>query len=111
LSSNAAPENDRCNTDGMPTDIFFAAESVRVKVDEDPSQVAEAFTSAGGLPLRLTGQGQRGEVYVNPATVAYWSASESIPEPGPSPESPPPTTERGGVTDIWGKPIRRKRGR
>jgi hypothetical protein len=33
---------DRCDTEGMPTDIYFAGEGVRVKVDEDPRQVAEA---------------------------------------------------------------------
>jgi hypothetical protein len=100
---------DRCHTDGMPTDIHFAGEGVRVKVDEDPRQVAEAFASAGGLPFRLTDQDHRGEVYVNPATVAFWSASGSSPEPGPPQESPPATSERPAVTDIWGKPLRKKR--
>ncbi len=95
----------------MPTYIYFAGAGVHVKVDEDPSQVAEAFASAGGLPFRLTGQDQLGEVYVNPATVAFWSASESTPEPGAPQDSPPPTRERQPVTDIWGKPLRKKRGR
>jgi hypothetical protein len=102
---------DRCETDGMPTDIYFAGAGVHVKVDEDPSQVAEAFTSAAGLPFRLTGQDQRREVYINPATVAFWSASESSAEPGPQQDSPPRTKERQPVTDIWGKPLRKKRGR
>ena len=101
---------DRCNTDSMPTDIYFAGENVRVKVEEDPSQVAEAFTAADGLPFRLTGQGHRGEVYVNPAMVAFWSASESSPEPSAAQDSPP-TSERQAVTDIWGNPLRKKRRR
>jgi hypothetical protein len=88
----------------VPTDIYFAAENVRLSVDEDPSQVAEAFTSADGLPFRLTSQGRRDEVYINPATVAFWWASDSSPEPAN--ESRP--TERAAVTDIWGKPLRRK---
>ena len=99
---------DRCNTDGVPTDIYLAGENVRLKVDEEPSQVAEAFTSAHGLPFRLTGQGHRGEVYINPAMVAFWSASESSPKQRAPKDSPPPTTERQGVTDIWGKPLRKK---
>jgi hypothetical protein len=95
----------------MPTDIHFAGENVPVKVDEDPSQVAEAFTSAGGLPLRLTGQGHGREVYINPAMVAFWSASESSPEPGAPQDSPSPGSERSAVTDIWGKPLGKKRRR
>ena len=95
----------------MPTYIYFAGAGVHVKVDEDPSQVAEAFTSAGGLPFRLTAQDQRGEVYINPATVAFWSASEATPAPGAPQDSPPPTSDRQAVTDIWGKPLRKKRGR
>ena len=99
---------DRCDTHRVPTDIYFAEGNVRVEVDEDPSQVAEAFSSAGGLPFRLTGKGRGGEVYVNPAMVAFWSASEPRPEPEPSPESPQPTSKREAVTDIWEKPLRRK---
>jgi len=95
----------------MPTYIYFAGAGVPVKVDEDPSHVADAFTSAGGLPFRLTGQDQRGEVYINPATVAFWSASESSPDPGLPQESSPPRSERQAATDIWGKPLRKKRGR
>ena len=103
---------DRCNTDGMPTDIYFAGGNVRVQVDEDPGQVAEAFTSAGGLPFRLTDPGHRGEVYINPATVAFWSASESTGSESGAPQaSPPATSERQAVTDIWGKPIGKKRRR
>ena len=100
-----------CNTDGMPTDIYFAGENVRVKVDEDPSQVAEALMSAGGLPFRLTGHGHRGEVYINPAMVAFWLASESSPEPEAPQDSPRPPSERQAVTDIWGKPLGKKRRR
>ena len=92
----------------MPTDIYFAGESVRVQVEEDPSQVAEAFTSAGGFPFRLTGHGRRREVYVNPATVAFWSESDSGSEPGSPENAPPATSERQAVTDIWGKPLRKK---
>lgn len=95
----------------MPSYIYFAGAGVHVKVDEDPSDVAEAFTSAGGLPFRLMGNDQRGEVYINPATVAFWSASESSPEPEGPQGSPPPRRERQAVTDIWGKPLRKKRGR
>jgi hypothetical protein len=103
----------------MPTYIHFAGAGVHVKVDEDPSQVADAFTSGGGLPFRLTGQDQRGEVYINPATVAFWSAAESSPEsvvpqdasPSPSQSPSPSPKERQAVTDIWGKPLRKKRPR
>lgn len=102
---------DRCNTDGMATYIYFAGAGVHVKVGEDPSDVADAFTSAGGLPVRLTGQDHRGEVYINPATVAFWSASEPSPDPVAPQESSPPTSERKAATDIWGKPLRKKRGR
>lgn len=95
----------------MPTEIYFAGANVYIKVDEDPSQVAEAFTSAGGLPFRLTGQGHSGEVYINPAMVAFWSASELNPEPEDPLDSPPPppTTSARPVTDIWGQPLRKKR--
>lgn len=95
----------------MPSYIYFAGAGVHVKVDEDPSDVAEAFTSAGGLPFRLMGNDQRGEVYINPATVAFWSASESSPEPEGPQGPPPPRRERQAATDIWGKPLRKKRGR
>jgi hypothetical protein len=95
----------------MPTDIYFAGENVRLRVDEEPSQVAEAFASGGGLPFRLTGQGDRGEVYINPAMVAFWSATESSPEPGASQDPSPPTSERPAVTDLWGNPLRKKRRR
>jgi hypothetical protein len=93
---------------GVPTDIYFAGENVRITVDEDPGQVAEAFTSAHGLPFRLSGQGRRGEVYINPAMVAFWSASEPSPEPEVQQESPQPKTKREALTDIWGQPLRRK---
>ena len=103
----SAPLLNRCDTHAVPTDIYFAAENVRVKVDEDPSQVAEAFTSAEGLPFRLTTQGRQDGVYVNPATVAFWAASE--PELQPEREElPPPPTKREAVTDIWGNPLRRR---
>lgn len=95
----------------MPTYIYFAGAGVYVKVDEDPSHVAEAFMSAGGLPFRLTDQDHPGDVYINPATVAFWSASESPSEPLAPQDPPPPTRGRQAVTDIWGQPLRKKRGR
>ena len=91
----------------MPTDIYFAAENVRVEVDEDPDQVAEAFSSSGGQPFRLTAFGNRGDVYVNPATVAFWSPSRPGFQPDQA-EAPQPGTQREAVTDIWGQPLRRK---
>jgi hypothetical protein len=95
----------------MATDIYFAGAGVRVTVGEDPRDVADAFTSAGGLPFRLTGHDQRGEVYINPSTVAFWSASESSPDSVAPQDSSPPTRERQAATDIWGKPLRKNRGR
>jgi hypothetical protein len=102
---------DRCDTPGVPTEIYFAGQNVRIKVDEAPSQVAEAFASAHGLPFRLTGHGGGGDVYVNPALVAFWSASDWDPQPEPTREPPQPTTKRESVTDIWGNPLGRKRRR
>jgi hypothetical protein len=90
----------------MPSYIYFAGENVRVQVDEDPSQVAEAFAAARGLPFRLTGQDHHSTVYVNPLTVAFWSAAEPSLPPEPTQESAPPTKKRRVVTDIWGRPIR-----
>jgi len=90
----------------VPTDIYFAGDRLSVVVDEDPSQVAEAFTSADGRPFRLTAYGAQGEVYVNPDVVAFWSTSESIPPAEPAPDSPP--NRRDTVTDIWGSPLRKK---
>lgn len=95
----------------MATRIYFAGAGVYIEVGEEPSDVADAFTSAGGLPFRLTDRDQRGEVYINPATVAFWSASESSPDPVTPQDPPAPTRERQAVTDIWGKPLRKKRGR
>ena len=92
----------------MSTDIYFAGQNVRVEVDEEPREVAEAFASAQGLPFRLTGQDGRADVYINPGTVAFWSAGGSRPEREPEPESVQPAPRGQGVTDIWGKPIRRK---
>jgi hypothetical protein len=96
----------------MPTEIYFAGENVRVTVDEEPGQVADAFTSGHGLPFRLTVQGGRGEVYVNPSTVAFWFVSEHPAEPGDPSELPqgaaPPAKQRQAVTNIWGQPLRRK---
>ena len=94
----------------MPTDIYFVSAGVRITVDQDPSEVADAFTSAGGLPVRLTGEEQRDEVYVNPTTVAFWSTSESSSERAALQDPPPAATERQAVA-IGGKPIRKKRSR
>ena len=85
----------------MPTDIYFTGDNFHVKVDEDPTQVAEAFGSSNGLPFRLTGSRRGAEVYINPGMVAFWWASE------PSTPSQEPQ-EVSGVTDIWGNPLRRK---
>jgi hypothetical protein len=94
----------------MPTDIYFAGENVRLKVDEEPGQVTQAFTSAHGLPLRLTAASGHRDVYVNPSMVAFWLVSESSHESAVSPEeSPQPTSGREIVTyDIWGRSVRRK---
>jgi hypothetical protein len=92
----------------VPTDIYFAGANVRITVDADPGQVADAFTAAQGVPFRLAADGGRDEVYVNPATVAFWSASEPGPEPELPDQTPPATTKRGAVTDIWGNPPSRK---
>ena len=94
----------------MPTDIYFGGEHVRVRVDQEPGQVAESFASAHGLPFRLTGEGGR-EVYVNPSTVAFWLASEphqgfESSEPPQEPEEP--SGQRQVVTNLWGQPVRRK---
>ena len=96
----------------MPTDIYFAAENVRVEVDEDPGQIAEAFMSARGLPFRLTATDGDHEVYVNPSTMAFWLISEPRPDFEPPTEQPEasaqPTKRREPVTDIWGQPLRRR---
>jgi hypothetical protein len=92
----------------VPTDIYFAGHDVYVKVDEDPSQVAEAFNSAHGLPFRLTSQGRGGEVYINPGAVAFWWAAEASPESEAPQESQRSGIRRQAVTDIWGNPLRKK---
>ena len=89
----------------MPTDIYFTGDDVPVRVDEDPSQVADAFSSSQGRPFRLTGHDGGGEVYINPAMVAFWRS----PEPSQSePLEEPQPIQRSTVTDIWGNPLRRK---
>lgn len=95
----------------MATDIYFAGGSVRLTVDGDPGEVAEAFNAAQGLPFRLTAQGDRGEVYVNPAMVAFWSATDAEPQTEVGPDSEQASNRRQAVTDLWGNPIRsRPRG-
>lgn len=91
----------------MPTDIYFAAGNVRVTAEEAPDQVAQAFTSAGGAPFRLTRQGGHGAVYVNPSTVAFWTDSDRTSEQ-PQADPEPQRVDRNTVTDIWGQPLRRK---
>jgi hypothetical protein len=63
----------------MPTRIVFVAPGVRGGVltqvfVEEPDQVFETLTGSGGLPFKLTARTSREEaVYVNPATIAYWT--------------------------------------
>ena len=91
----------------MPSDIYFAAENVRVTVEEEPGQVAEAFTSSGAIAVRLTRRGHQGDVYVNPSMVAFWADSAPGPE-SPQPEPEQRKVDRKTVTDIWGTPLSRK---
>jgi hypothetical protein len=99
------PEIHWCHTLVMPTDIYFAGQDVRVQVYEDPSQVAEAFASARGLPFRLTGHDGQSAMYINPLTVAFWSAGRAGPAPERPHESTEPRTKRQTVTDVWGRPL------
>ena len=92
----------------MPSDIYFAVENVHVRVNEDPGEVAEAFRAAGGTPCRLTDLDGLGEVYVNAATVAFWTASEPGREPASTWEPAKSTEERDVVTDIWGRPVHKR---
>jgi hypothetical protein len=91
----------------MPTDIFFAADNLALRVNEEPSQVAQALTDARGLPFRLTGQTGR-EVYVNPGAVAFWLAPGASPPPEPAQAPQHFPARRQAVTDIWGRPLRGK---
>jgi hypothetical protein len=90
----------------VPTDIYIAGGGVRITVDEDPSEVAEAFNSAQGHSVRLTSGGD--EVYFNPGLVAFWSASGAGSDKGSPPESEQSAIRRQAVTDLWGNPIRTK---
>lgn len=64
----------------MPTRIVFAAPGIKGGVltqvfVEDPAQVLEAFVATQGSPFTLTARTSREEaVYINPSTVAYWTA-------------------------------------
>jgi hypothetical protein len=72
----------------IPTEIQFTAENLTLRVDEEPSQVYEALSAAGGLPFRLSiGEG-RGEVHVNTPTVAFWHGWVPPPERMPPPRPP-----------------------
>jgi hypothetical protein len=94
----------------MATDIYFAGDEVPLRVDEDTSQIADAFASAQGLPIRLTRQDQ--EVFINPGLVAaFMAASEEAAEAEPAHESQRSLRHREAVTDIWGNPVRKKRRR
>ena len=68
----------------MPTTIVFAAphgdRSLAVQVQEEPEDVFAAWTAAGGLPFALT-EAETGEaqVWISPATVAYWHETRSGP--------------------------------
>lgn len=95
----------------MPTDIYFAADRVAITVEEDPGQVAEAFASADGLPVRLAREGVGGDVYINPGTVAFWVPSEPRPDQESSNDSPESPVGRETVTDIWGNPLSKRRRR
>jgi hypothetical protein len=92
----------------VPSDIYFGGGNLYATVEEDPGQVAEAFTAAGGVPFRLTRRGSQGDLYVNPAAVAFWSVAEAPPDGEPSQDPAPPPKQREAVTDIWGQPLRRK---
>jgi len=64
----------------MPTRIVFAAPGIKGGVltqvfAEEPNQVSETLIAAGGMPFTLTAHTRRKEtVYVNPSTIAYWTA-------------------------------------
>ena len=64
----------------MPTRIVFVAPGVKGGVltqvfVEEPNQVYDAFMATGASPFKLTARTRREEVvYVNPATIAYWTA-------------------------------------
>ena len=76
----------------MPTEIHFASEDKPLRVDEEPSQVFDAWNAAHGLPFRLTTADSRADVYVNPATVTCWLAWGCVPVP----EHPPQPPSRSG---------------
>lgn len=62
----------------MPSTIYFAAaeaeHEMTLVVDESPEEIFDALTAAGGLPFRLARSGRTSQtVYVNPATIAYWT--------------------------------------
>jgi hypothetical protein len=64
----------------MPTEIHFAGGDEPLRVDEEPSQVYEAWNAAQGLPFRVTIRAGRVDVYVNPAMVTFWLAWAPPPE-------------------------------
>lgn len=54
----------------MASVVHFAADNVSAPVEEDVSDVMSAWREAHGLPFRLTHR-KTGEIFVNPATIAY----------------------------------------
>jgi hypothetical protein len=65
----------------MATRIVFAASrgdsSLSVNVEEDSSEVYEAWTEAAGRPFKVTDSLNSNVVWINPATVAYWEEGPS----------------------------------
>jgi hypothetical protein len=58
----------------MATKIYFSGNDVAVTVEEEPSQVQDAWARAGtDQPFRLTRRQGGNDVWVNPATVAFWT--------------------------------------
>lgn len=72
----------------MPSDIHFAGDNKPLRVNEEPSEVFDAWNAAHGLPFRLTPGEGRAEVYVNPATVTFWIGIERPEFPVPPPHPP-----------------------
>jgi hypothetical protein len=60
----------------MTTTIHFGAakseREVTLVVEQDPEEVMNALTAAGGKPFPLDKPDGSGRVYVQPATITYW---------------------------------------
>ena len=65
----------------MTTRIVFAASRgenlLTVSVEEDGQQVIDAWVAAATLPFKLTDTVTSKEVWINPATVAYWEEAQT----------------------------------